>query len=88
MKHELAARIIKRVRIKFVHLPCHLGAFATMVGGYGGAFGEIRSVALGKNYKIRDVDILVPSEERFEQICDEIRQYTFCFIQNRDSWGR
>ena len=74
MKHELAVRVIKRARIKFVHLPCHLGRFATMVGNHGGAFGEIRSVDIGKNYKIRDVDILVPSEERFDDICDEIRR--------------
>jgi hypothetical protein len=74
VKHELAIRVIKRARIKFVHIPCHLGKFATMVGGHGGAFGEIRSVAMGKNYKIRDVDILVGSEEIFDQICDDIRR--------------
>jgi malate dehydrogenase (oxaloacetate-decarboxylating) len=74
VQHELAVRIIKRARIKFVHIPCHLGRFATMVGDHGGAFGEIRSVDIGKNYKIRDVDILVPSEERFDEICDQIRR--------------
>jgi malate dehydrogenase (oxaloacetate-decarboxylating) len=74
MKYELAIRVIKRARVKFVRFPCHLGRFATMVASHGGAFGEIRSVSAGKNYKIRDVDIHVPSEEVFEQICDETRR--------------
>ena len=62
MKHETASRLIKRTRVKFVQLPCHLGRFTTMVGEHGGAFGEIRSVAIGKNYKVRDLDILVRGE--------------------------
>ncbi|MFH1811338.1 MAG: malic enzyme-like NAD(P)-binding protein [Pseudomonadota bacterium] len=74
MKHESAIRIIKRARIKFTHVPCSLGAFASMVASHGGAFGEIRSVSMGKNYKIRDVDIWVRSEEVFDQICDDVRR--------------
>ncbi len=73
MKYELTIRVIKRARVKFVRFPCHLGRFATMVGEHGGAFGEIKSVSAGKNYKIRDLDIHVPSEAAFEAICDETR---------------
>ncbi len=73
MQIEGRVRIIKRARLRFSHIPCYLGRFASMVAARGGAFGEIKSVRAGKNYKIRDLDILVPSEEVFEQICDETR---------------
>ena len=73
MQIEGRVRIIKRARIRFSHIPCYLGTFATMVAAKGGAFGEIRSVRAGKNYKVRDLDILVPSEEVFDEICDETR---------------
>ncbi|MBW2453774.1 MAG: NAD-dependent malic enzyme [Deltaproteobacteria bacterium] len=73
MKHELAGRVIKRARLKFVRTPCHLGKFATMVASFGGAFGEIRSVSAGKNFKIRDVDIHAPSDRTFDDICERVR---------------
>jgi len=73
MQIEGRVRIIKRARIRFSHIPCYLGRFASMVAERGGAFGEIKSVRAGKNYKIRDLDILVPSEQVFEEICDATR---------------
>ncbi|OGQ91212.1 MAG: NAD-dependent malic enzyme 1 [Deltaproteobacteria bacterium RIFOXYA12_FULL_58_15] len=74
MQHETSSRIIKRMRVKFRHIPCYLGNFASMVAEFGGAFGEIRSVQVGKDYKIRDIDITVRNEEIFDQICDATRR--------------
>ena len=74
MKHETTSRIIKRARIKFNDLPAFMGRFATAVGEFGGRFGEITTVYMGKNYQVRDVDILISDEQTFDEMCDAIRR--------------
>ncbi|MCU0692783.1 MAG: NAD-dependent malic enzyme [Polyangiaceae bacterium] len=74
MKHESRARIIKRVRIRISDVPECLGRFALMVGEYGGRFGQISTVHIGKDVKIRDVDVHVPDEITFDRLCDAIRK--------------
>ena len=73
MQHETTTPVIKRARIKFNHIPCYLGRFATAVSELGGGFGELRTVHIGKGHKVRDVDITVPTEEAFEAICEAVR---------------
>ena len=58
MLHESSLRTIRRARIKFAHLPCYLGEFATMVADRDRAFGEIRSISVGKGH------ILAPEGHR------------------------
>ena len=74
MQHETKIRIIKRLRVRFSHVPCYLGRFASLVADHGGAFGEIRSVSTGRNTKVRDLDVMAPSEEAFDRLCGEIRK--------------
>ena len=74
MKHEAKARIIKRVRIRIGDVPECLGRFAMLVGEYGGRFGQISTIRIGKNVKIRDVDIHARDEVTFDRLCDAIRK--------------
>jgi malate dehydrogenase (oxaloacetate-decarboxylating) len=73
VKHEASFRIIKRVRIRIKDLPGCLGEFTMLVGEHGGLFGEISTVHIGEGHKIRDLDILIPTEQTFERLCDAIR---------------
>ena len=74
MQHEAKARIIKRVRIRIGDVPECLGRFAMLVGEFGGRFGSISTVSIGKKVKIRDVDIHARDEVTFDRICDAIRK--------------
>ena len=74
MQHEAKARIIKRVRIRIGDVPECLGRFAMLVGEYGGRFGSISTVNIGKKFKIRDVDIHARDEVTFDRLCDAIRK--------------
>ena len=74
MKHEAKARIIKRVRIRISDKPEYLARFAMLVGEYGGRFGQISTVNLGRKVKIRDVDVHAPDEITFDRLCDAIRK--------------
>lgn len=74
MKHESKVGILKRLRVKFARDPGLLGKFATMVGSYGATFGEITTIEAGRDWKIRDLDIMVPDEEILDAICDHTRR--------------
>ncbi len=74
MKHESGRRCIKRMRIKILDAPGALGTFTTRVGEHGARFGEITTVSIGRNSKIRDVDLIAPDEAAFDRICDEVRK--------------
>jgi malate dehydrogenase (oxaloacetate-decarboxylating) len=45
-----------------------------LVAEHGARFGEITTVHIGKDHKVRDVDIVAPDEAVFDAICDAIRQ--------------
>ena len=74
MKHETSGYTIKRARVKIGDMPLLLGRFTTLVGERGARFGEITTVHIGKDHKVRDADIIAPSEAVFDEICDAIRQ--------------
>ncbi len=74
MKYESKTRVLKRLRLRFVDVAGHLGAFTTMVGEHGGMFGEIATVGRGRNHKIRDMDILVADDKTLDTICDNTRK--------------
>ncbi|HSO21473.1 MAG TPA: hypothetical protein VLT81_01120, partial [Chondromyces sp.] len=74
MKHESGRRCIKRMRIKILDAPGALGTFTTRVGEHGARFGEITTVSIGRNSKVRDVDLIAPDEAAFDRICDEVRK--------------
>jgi len=74
MKYETSSYTIKRTRVKIDDMPLLLGRFTTLVGERGARFGEITTVHIGKDHKVRDADIIAPSEAVFDEICDAIRQ--------------
>ncbi len=67
-------KIIKRIKVKILEDPGFLGKFATMVGEFGALFGEIKTVHIGRNFKIREMDVYVSDEETFDKIADTIRK--------------
>ncbi|KAA0258546.1 NAD-dependent malic enzyme [Deferribacter autotrophicus] len=72
MRIEYSDKIICTVRIKIFDKPGFLGKVATIVGDYGGMFGEIKTVHIGKDYKIRDLDIYTDDEKKFAEIVSAI----------------
>ena len=74
MKHETSSHTIKRTRVRIEDVPQNLGRFATLVGEHGARFGEISTVHIGKDHRVRDADIIAPDEAAFDGICDAIRQ--------------
>lgn len=73
MKHEGSRRVIKRMRVRMPDEPGAMGRFATRLGEYGATFGEITTVHIGKRFKVRDIDLMVPDEATFDTICDDVR---------------
>ena len=74
MKHETSTHTIKRARIKLEDDPVILARFTMLVAERGARFGEITTVHIGKDHKVRDADIIAPSEAVFDEICDAIRR--------------
>jgi malate dehydrogenase (oxaloacetate-decarboxylating) len=74
MKHETSSHTIKRVRLKLGDDPLLLARFTMLVAEHGARFGEITTVHIGKDHKVRDADIIAPDEGIFDAICDAIRQ--------------
>ena len=74
MKHETRDRAIKRVRIRFLDTSDCLARFATLLGEFSARLGEMSTVQIGRNFRIRDVDIHARSEEIFDRLCDTLRR--------------
>jgi malate dehydrogenase (oxaloacetate-decarboxylating) len=74
MQHETSTYTIKRTRVKMGNEPILLGRFTMLVAERGARFGEITTVHIGKDHKVRDADIIAPSEAVFDEICDAIRE--------------
>jgi malate dehydrogenase (oxaloacetate-decarboxylating) len=68
MLFEYSNKVIKSVRVKIVDKPGYLGRLTSAVGEMDGMFGEIKTVHIGKGYKIRDLDIYTDKGERLENI--------------------
>ena len=74
MKHETSSHTIKRARIKLEDDPLILARFTMLAAERGARFGEITTVHIGKDHKVRDADIIAPNEAVFDEICDAIRR--------------
>ncbi|WP_022850116.1 NAD-dependent malic enzyme [Limisalsivibrio acetivorans] len=73
MRFEYSNKVIKKVRLKILDKPGYLGSLTTRVGDLGGMFGEIKTIHLGKGYKIREMDIYSDTLDIFDEILDVIR---------------
>jgi malate dehydrogenase (oxaloacetate-decarboxylating) len=74
MKHETRDRAIKRIRIRFRENSDWLAKFANLLDEFGARLGEMKTVHIGKNVRIRDVDVHARSEEVFDRFCDTLRK--------------
>jgi len=72
MRIEYGSKIIKTLRVKILDKPGYLGKVTTTVGELGGMFGEIKTIHIGKDYKVRDLDVYFSSKEDVEKICEAI----------------
>jgi malate dehydrogenase (oxaloacetate-decarboxylating) len=72
MRIEYGSKIIKTLRVKILDKPGYLGKVTTTVGELGGMFGEIKTVHIGKDYKVRDLDVYFSTKEDVEKICEAI----------------
>lgn len=63
MRIEYSNNFIKKLRVKIIDKPGYLGKMTSIIGKNGCMIGEIKTVHLGKGYKIRDIDIYSDREE-------------------------
>jgi len=74
MLFEYSNKTIKSIRVKITDKPGYLGRLTSLVGTMDGMFGEIKSVHIGKGYKIRDLDVYTDSEEQLKAILTEMEK--------------
>jgi len=75
MRIEYSNKVIKKIRAKIVDRPGYLGRLATLIGEKGCMVGEIKTVHLGKGYKIRDVDVYADDESLFQGILTAVKEF-------------
>ncbi len=62
----------RTLRCKNLNVPGTLGKLATAIGKVGVDIGNLTTVHLGHNYTIRDVEVMLRSEEELAHIIDEV----------------
>jgi len=62
----------RTLRCKNLNVPGTLGKLATTIGKVGVDIGNLTTVHLGHNYTIRDVEVMLRSEEELATIIDEV----------------
>jgi malate dehydrogenase (oxaloacetate-decarboxylating) len=67
------ADLIRTLRCRNAHRPGVFGRLATAVGAAGANLGDIRTVWVGPEHIVRDVDILVDSPEALERTIQSVR---------------
>ena len=65
-------KIIRTIRCKNINVPGTLGKLTMAIGNIGGDVGNIETVHLGNHYTVRDIDILVESEEQLNRVVEEV----------------
>jgi malate dehydrogenase (oxaloacetate-decarboxylating) len=70
--NDVSYRIVRTLRCKNLNVPGTLGLLATTIGQAGAEIGNIETVHLGHHYTVRDIDIIIQSENILEQIIEEV----------------
>jgi malate dehydrogenase (oxaloacetate-decarboxylating) len=65
-------KIVRTLRCKNVSIPGMLGKLATSIGSAGADIGNVATVHLGHHYTVRDIDILVDSEDHLARVVAEV----------------
>ncbi|UCB42519.1 MAG: NAD-dependent malic enzyme [Dehalococcoidales bacterium] len=78
-------RIVRTLRCKNLNVPGTLGLLTTAIGRAGAEIGNIETIHLGHHYTIRDIEIIVQSEDYLAQIIEEIlKLHEVTVLQVRD----
>ena len=78
-------KIVRTLRCKDRNIPGTLGRLATAIGQVRAEIGDIATVHRGYHYTIRDIDVLVESEEHLAQLIEEVsRLQDVSVLQVRD----
>lgn len=64
--------IVRTLRCKNINIPGTLGRLTTVIGKFNADIGNITTVHLGHYYTVRDIDVSLESEEKLNQLIDEI----------------
>ncbi|MDP2744190.1 MAG: malic enzyme-like NAD(P)-binding protein [Dehalococcoidia bacterium] len=79
-------KLVRTLRCRNLNVPGTLGKLATTIGAAGGDIGNIVTVHLGHHYTIRDIDILVESEEHLAKLMGEVEKVPgVSLLQVRDA---
>jgi len=65
-------RIVRTLRCKNLNVPGTLGKLTSTIGNNGAEIGNIVTVHLGHHYTVRDIDILIDSNELLSRLTDEV----------------
>ena len=69
----MADRLLRTLRCRNDHMPGVLGRLASSIGGAGANIGDIRTVWVGPDHIVRDLDILVDDEDVLEAAMAAVR---------------
>ena len=65
-------KIVRTLRCKNTNVPGTLGKLTTTIGQAGAEIGNIVTIHLGHHYTVRDIDVLIDSEEHLEHLVNEV----------------
>lgn len=74
MRIEYSNKVIKKLRVKIADKQGYLGILTSAIGAQGGMIGEIKTIHLGKGYKIRDLDIYADDEQVLNDILAAVKE--------------
>ncbi len=74
MTNDVRYRIVRTLRCKNQNIPGTLGKLTTAIGQAGVEIGNISTVHLGHHFTIRDIDVLVSSENALQDLIDHVAE--------------
>jgi len=69
----MADRLLRTLRVRNEHRPGVLGRLATAIGAAGANLGDIRTVWLGPDHIVRDLDVLIEDLRELEGVLQAVR---------------
>jgi len=72
--NEVRYRIVRTLRCKNLNVAGTLGKLTTAIGQAGVEVGNISTVHLGQHYTVRDIDVLVASENALQDLINRVSE--------------
>src|SRR5688572_3137477 len=70
----MADRLLRTLRVRNEHRPGVLGRLATSIGAAGANLGDIRTVWLGPDHIVRDLDVLLEDLATLERVLEAVQR--------------